>query len=217
MANDYWRSEDDDEAMQDEHRFLWDAMLATVGIDLAGRRVLDAGCNQGGFLRLLVDRHEIAEGFGYDPAAGAVADAVRLAGDRPLRFEASNSVPAAWGELDIAFSHEVLYLIGDLAAHAAEIHRALRPGGLYFAVMGVHAGSPMGAEWHAANCKDLGLPPLHDVDDVAATFRRAGFDASVARLDIRFVPTAAHGADAGRLLDWLAYYHEDKLLLRFAR
>ena len=142
-----------------------------------GRRVLDAGCNRGGFLRLLADERGIAEGFGYDPAAGAIEDARRLAGDRPLRFEASSSVPDAWSGLDVAFSHEMLYLLPDLAPHAAAIHRALRPGGVYFAVMGVHTGSPSMVEWHAANQEELRLPPLYDVDDVIATFQRAGFDA----------------------------------------
>jgi SAM-dependent methyltransferase len=218
METAYWRSAADDEAMQDEHEFIWRAMLDTIDVDLAGRRILDAGCNRGGFLRLLADRHGIAQGFGYDPAAGAIGDARRLAGGRPLHFEASSSVPEAWSGLDVAFSHEVLYLLPDVAPHAAAIHHALRPGGVYFAAMGVHAGSPLMVEWHAANREELRVPPLYDVDDVIATFRRAGFDASVARLRIRFVPAAGHGRDReGRSLDWLAYYHDHKLLLRFAR
>src|SRR5438067_13104403 len=105
--------------MQDEHGFLWHAILDTIDIDLTGRRVLDAGCNRGGFLRLLVDGFGIAEGFGYDPAAGAIEDARGLAADRPLTFSASDTVPADWGGFDAAFSHEVLYLLDDLAPHAA--------------------------------------------------------------------------------------------------
>lgn len=218
MDATYWRSAADDEAMQDEHGFIWSAMLEAIDVDLAGRRVLDAGCNRGGFLRLLADGHGIAEGFGYDPAAGAIDDARRLAGGRPLHFAASISVPEAWSDLDVAFSHEVLYLLPDLAAHAVAIHRALRPGGVYFAVMGVHSGSPLMVEWHAANREELRLPPLRDVDDVIAVFRRAGFDASVARLPIRFVPSAGRGHHhEGRTLDWLTYYHDHKLLLRFLR
>src|SRR6267378_1062625 len=80
MNATYWRTAADDEAMQDEHGFIWHAMLDTIDVDLAGRRVLDAGCNRGGFLRLLADGRGIAEGFGYDPAAGAIEDARRLAG-----------------------------------------------------------------------------------------------------------------------------------------
>jgi hypothetical protein len=42
--------------MQGERAFVWEAMLDTIDVELAGKRVLDAGCNQRGFLRLLVDR-----------------------------------------------------------------------------------------------------------------------------------------------------------------
>ena len=214
----YWRSAADDEAMQDEHGFIWRAMLDTIDVDLAGARVLDAGCNRGGFLRLLADRCGIAEGFGYDPAAGAVEDAQRLTGARPLQFAAGDTVPDGWRGFDVAFSHEVLYLLHDLAPHAAAIHESLRPGGVYFAVMGVHAGSPLMVEWHAAGSEEYGMPPLYDVEDVIATFQAAGFEVSVARLQMRFVPAVGHSHEHhGRMLDWLAYYHDQKLLFRFAR
>ncbi len=75
MSTTYWRGAAEDEAMQDEHRFVWTAMLDTIDVDLAGTRVLDVGCSRGGFLRLLADDCRIKEGFGYDPAAGAIEDA----------------------------------------------------------------------------------------------------------------------------------------------
>jgi SAM-dependent methyltransferase len=209
----YWQSAAEDEAMQDEHGFIWRALLDTIDVDLTGRRVLDAGCNRGGFLRLLADEHGIAEGLGYDPAEGAIDDARQLAGDRPLRFATADTVPEAWTDVDVAFSHEVLYLLEDLAPHAAAVHRSLTPAGVYFAVMGVHTRSPLMVEFHATHRDELQLPPLHDVDDVIATFRDAGFDASVARLAFRFVPAT----DDGGMVDWLSYYSDDKLLLRLAR
>ena len=114
--------------MQDAHGFVWKAMLDTVDVDLAGTRVLDAGCNRGGFLRLLGDACGIAEGWGYDPASGAIDDARRLAGRRPLRFEVADSVPAGWTSFDLAFSHEVLYLIHDLSEHADAIFDGVGAG-----------------------------------------------------------------------------------------
>src|SRR3954466_7796140 len=104
MNTNYWRSAADDEAMQDEHGFIWTAMLDTIDVDLAGTRVLDAGCNRGGFLRLLADACGIAEGRGYDPASAAIADARRLTDARPLRFEAGDTVPQGWDAFDVAFS-----------------------------------------------------------------------------------------------------------------
>jgi SAM-dependent methyltransferase len=218
MGPSYWRSNAEDEAMQDEHGFLWRALLDTVDVDLTGARVLDIGCNRGGLLRMVADRWPIAEGAGYDPAAGAVEDAERLAGSRPLRFATAETVPAGWEGFEVAFSHEVLYLLEDLGAHAEDVHGALAPGGVYYAVTGVHRDSPLMAAWHAEHSASLGLPPLRAIDEVLAVFRSAGFDAAVGRLPVGFVPLAAHGHhDGGRMLDWLAYYHEQKLVLRFER
>jgi SAM-dependent methyltransferase len=218
MSQTYWQGAAADEAMQAEHAFIWEAMLETIDSDLAGKRVLDAGCNRGGFLRLLADRCGIAEGFGFDPAAGAIEDARRLAGTRPLQFEVAGSVPAEWCGFEAAFSHEVLYVLHDLSAHARAIFGALAPGGVYYAVMGVHAASPLMAEWHRANVDALQLPELYDIDEVVAIFQAAGFDAAAARLAIGFVPTASHGHHReGRLLDWVDYYRDQKLLLRFKR
>ena len=218
MSPSYWRGAAEDAAMQDEHGFIWKAMLETIDIDLVDKRVLDAGCNRGGFLRLLADKCGIAEGFGYDPASGAIEDARRLVGDRPLHFEAAVTVPTGWGDFDVAFSHEVLYLLHDLSAHAAAIFGALAPGGVYYAVIGVHTRSPLMAEWHSANVEELRLPQLYEIDEVVATFRSAGFDAAASRLPVRFVPALSQGnPDGSQLFERLNYYYDQKLLLRFGR
>ena len=218
MSDTYWRSATEDELMQDEHGFVWDAILETVDVSLTGKQVLDAGCNRGGFLRLLTDRCGIAEGFGYDPAAAAIEDAQRLTGSRPLRFEVASSVPAGWDGFDVAFSHEVLYLLDDLPAHAAAVFGALVPGGVYYAVTGVHAGSSLMAAWHEEMAAEMHLPALYDIDYVVDVFEAAGYEAAVSRLAMGFVPNAGHGHhERGRLLDWLDYYYDQKLLLRFSR
>ena len=218
MTQSYWQDAAADEAMQEEHAFVWSAMLDTIDVDLAGKRVLDAGCNQGGFLRLVADRFAISEGFGYDPASGAIDDARRLTAGLPLTFEVSDTVPDGWDGFDVAFSHEVLYLLHDLSVHARALFAALAPGGAYYAVIGVHTGSPLMVKWHRENVDALNLPPLNDIEDVIAVFEGAGFEAAAARLAVRFVPAAGHhGHGRGRLLDWLGYYYDQKLLLRFTR
>jgi SAM-dependent methyltransferase len=216
MGDGYWRSAAEDAVMQDEHGFIWLAILDTVDEDLRGRKVLDAGCNQGGFLRLLVDAREIGEGWGFDPAAGAIEDARRLAGNRPLGFEVGDTVPPGWFGFEVAFSHEVLYLVRDLAGHAEAMFEALEPGASYYAAMGVHDRSPIMAEWHAANAASLDLPPINNLDDVAGLFEATGFTVALAELRFRFVPASLHRAKAP-LLDWFDYYRRDKVLLRFTR
>jgi len=62
------------------------------------------------------------------------------------------------------------------------------------------------------------MPELYDVDEVTAVFEAAGFDAAAARLAMRFVPTGGREhRGRGNLLDWLDYYYDQKLLLRFSR
>jgi SAM-dependent methyltransferase len=222
--------------MQDAHGFVWNAMLDTIDAALAGKTVLDVGCNRGGFLRLLCDERGIAEGRGYDPASAAIDDARRLAGRRPLSFEVADTVPAGWRSFDVAFSHEVLYLMHDLSAHAQAIFEALAPGSSYYAVIGVHAASPLMADWHRANSDALQLPKLYNIDEVAGAFGAAGFEVAGARLKIGFVPAAsASPTDAGSghtsgdragtssaasppdLLRWLEYYNDHKILMRCRR
>lgn len=219
MTSGYWQDAAADVAMQHEHGFLWRAMIETAAVDLEGFHVLDAGCNRGGFLRMLCDMAGIASGYGYDPAELAIADARELTGERPLTFEAAGDVPEGWTGFDVAFSHEVLYLIHDLGRHAASIHEALAPGASYYASLGVHADSPLTAAWHASAKDELGMPPIRHVDEVAQIFVEAGFDVAVARLRLDFVPVDAHreDPDAHDLAAWLDYYHEDKFLIRFTR
>jgi SAM-dependent methyltransferase len=219
MANRYWRGSARDEVMQDEHGFIWKAMLDMVDTDLSGSKVLDAGCNRGGFLRLLSDGAAIGAGFGYDPAAGAIEDARRLAGTRPLTFETSQSVPQGWSGFDVAFSHEVLYLLHDLPSHAAALYASLVPGASYFATIGIHADSALMATWHGDNAVALDLPGPYRLDDVAGVFKATGFDVAVGRLPFRFVPVDAHRGDLKdpRLSSWLDYYYKDKVMFRFTK
>jgi SAM-dependent methyltransferase len=211
----YWQSAGEDEVMQDEHGFIWRAMLETVDLGLSGKRVLDAGCNRGGFLRLLCKECAIAAGLGYDPAPGAIADARRLAGACPLTFEVADTVPPDWGRFDVAFSHEVLYLVHDLPAHAAAIHRALVPGGVYYAVLGVHVAAPAMAEWHARNAQRLCLPRLYSLDEVSEAFTAVGFEAAAARLKVGFVPRSSGHAPS--FPAGLEYFYEHKVMLRFGK
>ena len=85
----------------------------------------------------------------------------------------------------------MLYLLHDLSVHARALFAALAPGGAYYAVIGVHTGSPLMVKWHRENVDALNLPPLNDIEDVIAVFEGAGFEAAAARLAVRFVPAAA--------------------------
>ncbi len=201
--------------MQDDHVFIWDAMCEAAGPLLENAIVLDIGCNQGGFLRRMVDRWDIGRGYGFDIAEAAVAEASRLADDRPLTYTVSEGVPRDWIDFDLAFSHEVLYLLHDLPLHAHEIFAALRPGGAYFAAMGTHADNPLMELWHAALATGRDMPPIYTLDDVAVAFEAAGFGVSARILDVGFVPYRNH--DFPSYFAGIEYFTRHKILFRFGK
>jgi hypothetical protein len=86
------------------------------------------------------------------------------------------------------------------------------PGGVYYAVMGVHAASPGIAEWHASNAQRLHLPPLYTLDEVIGAFASVGFVAAVSRLKMGFVPVSGHAPSFPAGLD---YFYDHKVMLRF--
>jgi SAM-dependent methyltransferase len=171
-------------AMEESHRPLWRHFIETVPErDLSTSDVLDFGCNRGGFLRLLHALKPFRSGVGIDIAEDSVRAARAMAGPAPLTFEVATDLAPWQGHFDLAFSYEVIYLLPDLASHAAAIHAALRPGGVYYAVTGCHTDGPL---WPALR-EMIGSStnaPVQDrsPDDYAASFATAGFDVSVRRL-----------------------------------
>ena len=79
------RSQADEDAMGAAHAPIWRRMIDVAApADLSRSTVLDYGCNQGGFLRLLYDRHPFRSAIGIDIARESVARAELLKGHRPI-------------------------------------------------------------------------------------------------------------------------------------
>ena len=104
------------------------AMLALAG-DVAGRRILDAGCGSGPLFAALRDRGAIVTGF--DSSTGMLELARRRLGDdadlqvadlgRPLPFPDNT--------FDDVIASLVLHYLQDWGPALAELRRVLRPGG----------------------------------------------------------------------------------------
>lgn len=182
----------EEDGMTDEHAWIWREMIKCIPHpDLSEARVLDVGCNQGGFLRMLYDTHPFESGVGVDLAKDRVALANAAKGDRPLQYLATDMLSETGGGFDLAFSHEVIYLIENLEDHARQVASVLKRGGHYDAVTCCHSDSPLWATWRPKISAFSNIPvPNHSVSDIASAFRAAGLEVAISRfLADAFIPT----------------------------
>lgn len=211
---------EEEDSMPRDHAWIWREMIRMLDkADLSVSRVLDVGCNQGGFLRLLYDLRPFVAGVGVDLAKQAVALAEARKGDRPISYLAATRLTEAGSDFDVAFSHEVIYLIGDLADHASQIAEVLKPGGSYYAVTCCHRDNPLWADWRPRIQEFSNVPvPDHSIADIAGAFREAGFEVAVSRfLAETFIPLPEPDDYCPTDLDRIDLYNRWKLLFRFTR
>jgi SAM-dependent methyltransferase len=214
------RNPADEEAMGAAHAPIWRRMAeVSVPHDLSASSVLDYGCNQGGFLRLLYDTHPFKSAIGIDIARESVGRAEMLKGHRPIDYKVASSAASLGRTFDFAFSHEVLYLLPDLAAHANDMKAALRPGGAYVAAMGCHTESAMWPHWRKLISETSSIPIYdHSLEEVAKTFSAAGFTVGIRPLALdAFMPVTVGSQYFPKITDQLRYYNSDKVLFRFVR
>jgi SAM-dependent methyltransferase len=214
------RNPADEEAMGAAHAPIWRRMVdVSVPHDLSASTVLDYGCNQGGFLRLLYDSHPFKSAIGIDIARESVGRAELLKGHRPIDYRVASSAASLGRTFDFAFSHEVLYLLGDLAAHAADMKAALRPGGAYVAAVGCHTDSAVWAHWRKLIAETSSIPLYdHSLEEIARVFSAAGFTVGVRPLALdAFMPVTVGSPYFPKITDQLRYYNTDKVLFRFVR
>jgi SAM-dependent methyltransferase len=104
------------------------AMLALAG-DVAGRRILDAGCGAGPLFAALRDRGAVVTGI--DKSAGMVRLAGRRLGDdADLQVaELGRALPFDDGSFDDVTASLVLHYLEDWGPALAELRRVLKPGG----------------------------------------------------------------------------------------
>ena len=104
------------------------AILALAG-DVAGRRILDAGCGSGPLFEALRDRG--ANVTGFDKSTGMLELARRRLGDGADLHVADlgGALPYPDGAFDDVIASLVLHYLQDWTAPLAELRRVLKPGG----------------------------------------------------------------------------------------
>jgi SAM-dependent methyltransferase len=103
--------------------------ILTLAGDVAGRRILDAGCGSGPLFAALRDRGAIVTGI--DASAGMLELARRRLGDgADLRVaDLGSPLPFPDGTFDDVIASLVLHYLEDWRPALAELRRVLKPGG----------------------------------------------------------------------------------------
>ena len=152
--------------------------LVLAGLDLAGRRVLDIGSGTGGCAVFIAGQYGTSEVVGIDVEPDVVAKASLSAPDGvTFRAVQPGPLPFEDASFDVVFSKDSIVHIPDKHALAVEIHRVLRPGGV-FAASDWMAGSdapPSAALRRYEELEGLGFG-LASPDTYFAALRAAGFE-----------------------------------------
>jgi ubiquinone/menaquinone biosynthesis C-methylase UbiE len=181
------------------------AMLALAG-DVAGRRILDAGCGSGPLFAVLRDRGAIVTGF--DKSTGMLELARRRLGDgADLQVaDLGSPLPFPDGTFDDVTASLVLHYLEDWGPALAELRRVLKPGGRLivsvdhpFAIALMHREADRKADYFATSnwteewtmggqtaLMSIWNRPLHAMTDA---FTAAGF-----RIAVISEPEPAPGA-----------------------
>ena len=216
-----WDAQANEEAMQDGHLVSWLGLIKTVEEEnLADSNVLDFGCNRGGFLKVLYKHKPYKSALGVDVARNSVAAANAQKGNTPVDYKHNEVLTSYTNHFDLAFSHEVLYLLPDLDTHATQIQGLLKQGGVYYVAIGEHTENPLWEEWKETISKFSEiLPKSYSLQQIAQAFERNGFSVSVQKMNCRgFFPynteQQRYWSSPMQLIEFLT---EHMIVFRFVR
>ena len=214
-------TQEEEDRMFAGHFHHWKTMIANVQErDLRHKSVLDFGCNQGGFIQMLYNTLPFKNGVGVDIAEDSLAKAAKRNAHLPLDFFSAAELDNISAAFNVAFSHEVIYLLPDLDAHAKMMRRVLKEQGVYYAATGCHTDNPAWPQWHKAISEYSNIPvPSYSLDDYAAAFAQNGFRVEALQFKSGGFITAEPDDTVyyPKLIDKLNYYSQYKILFRFSR
>jgi SAM-dependent methyltransferase len=217
---DTWWTEaaEGEQRMEDSHARHWRKILdAMLERDLTAFTVLDFGCNQGGFLRLLYQERPFARGLGVDLARRSVEIANQRKGALPIDYVVAPTLEPYVAEFDLAVSSSVIYLIEGLGGHARQIRQALKTGGVYYATYTDYRDNPSLPRLRADIDRHGAVKmQLHSLDDIALAFQNEGFAVSARRLPATdYIPLHLPDRFLQSVADRMLYEYEQAYIFRF--
>lgn len=209
-----WARAGKGESMERGHRPVGEQAIAAMNVG-SNARVLDVGCGSGWATRLLADYAAKGRVTGIDISD----EMVRLARESSsscanVDFEVASAeeLPFSDNEFTHAFSMESLYYYRNIPRALKEIHRVLRPRGVFVAVVDLYRENEATHQW----IDTLNVPvQLLSIDDYRTLITDAGFtnfrDQRV--IDPRPVPDDYAGGSFKSREDFESYRREGSLMI----
>jgi SAM-dependent methyltransferase len=169
-----WARAGKGESMEKGHRPVGEQALARMRIS-PDARVLDVGCGSGWATRLIAEYAFNGRVTGIDISDEMIRVARESSQSQTnvdLEIASAEQLPFSDHEFTHAFSMESLYYYRNIPKALKEIHRVLKPGGSFVAVVDLYWENEATHQW----IDTLNVPvELLSVDDYHSLFIDAGF------------------------------------------
>lgn len=173
---DEWSHNGKAEDMQKGHANSVEKMLESVRFDKDQFSFLDIGCGNGWVVRKVAsDNAGCRQSVGIDKSAGMT----RRASEHPQntgveRYTCADIESFTYGgpKFDYAFAMESIYYVSSIESALANIHRLLRPDGIFLCGMDFYAENTATKRWAAAMKITM---HLHSKGEWRILFADAGF------------------------------------------
>jgi SAM-dependent methyltransferase len=165
---------------------LDDPHLSLLG-DVTGKRVLDAGCGEGRFARMLAERGAKVTAIDFSKRMIELAQAAIVEGDAPITYVHGSMTDLSVlkeGDFDIVVAYLSIIDVLDYQPAITEIARVLRPQGQFlFSIVHPCFFTP-GSEWEP---RKPGTVPIWDKDKL---YRKVDNYFPASEVRFRMWPTA---------------------------
>lgn len=144
---DAWATDGRDKGMETRHWHTAKQALSRMAIE-SGDVIVDLGCGSGYAGRALTETHDVRV-YGFDGSPEMVSNAQSYTDDPAIGFVCGDfdDLPFADNTVDHVWSMEAFYYAADPHTTLSELHRVLRPGGVFFCAVNYYEENIHSHEW----------------------------------------------------------------------